>query len=380
MPEKPFLFDRSGQRYPLAEPRWRGDDGSPLMTSELPGIRPEQIDRTERSHWRYRAALPEPFEREISLGEGTTPLLEAGAALGNLRLKAEWFNPSGSFKDRGMSIVISTLVAQGIEEFLEDSSGNGASSAAAYAAAAGIHANILVPRGTSVLKQQQSLLYGASVEEFDGTRSETAAEAERRAADVPYAGHNWHPAFLQGVKLLSYEIWEDLGFVAPDNVMVPVGAGSSVLGLSLGFGELLRAGSIERMPRIFAAQPAHCAPLVEAFEHGAPGVDSARQGRWSPTIAEGASIGAPVRDREVLAAIRASEGGMHAVSEEGIVDALRILLARGLYTEPTGALGFAGALHALDTGLIEAEETTVVVLTGSGLKAAQAMSQLIGPR
>ncbi|GAA3883982.1 pyridoxal-phosphate dependent enzyme [Leifsonia kafniensis] len=380
MSEKPFLFDRSGRRYPLAEPRWRGDDGSPLMMSELPGIRPEQIDRTERSHWRYRAALPQRFQREISLGEGATPLLTVGTSLGDLRVKAEWFNPTGSFKDRGMSILISTLAAHGIEEFLEDSSGNGGSSAAAYAAAAGMRANILVPRGTSAAKQQQSLLFGATVEEFDGTRTETAAEAERRAADIFYASHNWHPAFLQGVKLMSYEIWEDLGFVAPDNVVVPAGAGSNVLGLSLGFGELLRAGCIERMPRIFAAQPANCAPLVDAFDQGALGVDIARQDRWSPTIAEGASIGAPVRDREVLAAIRTCGGGMNAVAEDAIVDALRMLLTRGLYTEPTGALGFAAALHHLGTGLIDQGETTVVVLTGSGLKASQAMSQLLGAR
>ncbi|MGO4102909.1 threonine synthase [Leifsonia sp. YAF41] len=348
------------------------------MPSELPGIRPEQIDRSERSQWRYRAALPELFSREISLGEGSTPLLTVGTTFGELRVKTEWFNPSGSFKDRGMSVLISTLAALGIDDFLEDSSGNGGSSAAAYAAAAGMHAHILVPRGTSAAKQQQSLLYGATVEEFDGTRTETAAEAERRALSVFYASHNWHPAFLQGVKLMSYEIWEDLGFVAPDNVVVPAGAGSLVLGLSLGFGELLRAGSIERIPRIFAAQPANCAPLVEAFERGAAGVESGRLDRWSPTIAEGASIGAPVRDREVLAAIRASGGGLHAVSESDIVAALRHLLTQGLFTEPTGALGFAAALHSLDTGLITAGETTVVVLTGSGLKAAQAMSQLIG--
>jgi threonine synthase len=377
MPEKPFLFDRSGRRYPLAEPRWRGDDGSPLMTSELPGIRAEQIDRAERSHWRYRAALPEPLPREISLGEGATPLLGISTSLGQLRVKAEWFNPSGSFKDRGMSVLISTLAAQGIDAFLEDSSGNGGSAAAAYAAAAGMRAHILVPRGTSAAKQQQSLLYGASVEQFDGTRSETAAEAERRAATLFYASHNWHPAFLQGVKLMSYEIWEDLGFVAPHNVVVPAGAGSNVLGLSTGFGELLRAGAIERMPRIFAAQPANCAPLVEAFEAGASSVDPTRQDRWSPTIAEGASIGAPVRDQEVLAAIRASGGGMHAVAEPQIVAALRLLLAKGLFTEPTGALGFAAALHFLETGQIDPDETTVVVLTGSGLKAAQAMAQLI---
>lgn len=380
MAEKPFLVDRSGARYPLTEPRWRGDDGSPLMTSELPGISSEQIDRSERSQWRYRAALPELFDREISLGEGCTPLLPLTTPVGDLRVKAEWFNPSGSFKDRGMSVLISTLAARGIDEFLEDSSGNGGSSAAAYAAAAGMRGHILVPRGTSAAKQQQSLLYGASVEEFDGTRSETAAEAERRAHAVFYASHNWHPAFLQGVKLMSYEIWEDLGFVAPDNVVVPAGAGSNVLGLSLGFGELLRAGCIERMPRIFAAQPANCAPLVEAFESGALGADTVRQDRWSQTIAEGASIGAPVRDREVLAAIRASGGGMHAVAEEEIVTALHMLLAKGLYTEPTGALGFAAALHHLGTGLIDQGETTVVVLTGSGLKAAQAMAQLIGAR
>lgn len=380
MTTSPFAFDRSGDRYDVMSPRWRGDDGTPLMVSDLPGISRDQIDTTERSHWRYRAALPFAFDREISLGEGTTPLLEVAVGGTTLRVKAEWFNPSGSFKDRGMSVLISALVAQGIDEFLEDSSGNGGSSAAAYAAAAGITANILVPRGTSAAKQQQSLLYGAHVEVFEGTRTQTAAEAERRATEVFYASHNWHPAFLQGVKLMSYEIWEDLGFTAPDNIVVPAGAGSNVLGLSMGFGELLRAGSIDRMPRIFAAQPANCSPMAEAFASGTDHVDTANLDRWSPTIAEGASIGAPVRDREVLRAVRASGGTIHAVTEDGIVDALRLLLAVGLYTEPTGALGFAGARHHLAEGTISPDETTVVVLTGSGLKAAQTMSTLIGAR
>ncbi|WP_084361212.1 pyridoxal-phosphate dependent enzyme [Herbiconiux solani] len=382
-PALPFLHDRSGTRYPLDEPRWRGDDGGPLATSALPGITAGAIDLRARSHWRYRAALPTTFRREVTLGEGCTPLLPlsssepAGSGAPGLFAKAEWSNPTGSFKDRGMSVLVSTLLAQGVGAFLEDSSGNGGSSAAAYAAAAGLDATILVPRGTSAAKQLLSRLVGARVEEFDGSRTETAAEALRRSATVFYASHNWHPAFLQGVKLLAYELWEDLGFRAPDTVVVPAGGGSLVLGLSLGFAELQRAGEIERMPRVFAAQPANCAPLAEAFDAGAERADTGRLDRWAPTIAEGASIGAPVRDIEVLAAVRSSGGAVLAVSEAEIVAAVRELLARGLYVEPTSGLALAAAHRLLAAGVVSPAETTVLVLTGSGLKAAQAMAGIL---
>ena len=164
--------------------------------------------------------------------------------------------------------MVSVLAHQGVGDILEDSSGNGGASVAAYAAAAGIAAKILAPDSTSEAKTLQSRMHGAALELVPGPRQATADEAVRQASERFYASHNWHPFFLQGTKLMAYEIWEDLGFQAPDAVLIPVGAGSLALGCSIGFNELLRAGAIARLPRLLVVQPEHCSPLARAFAAG----------------------------------------------------------------------------------------------------------------
>lgn len=369
-----MLVDRAGRRYPLDEPRWRGDDSSPLLVEPLPGITRADVAGATRSQWRYAAALPLSIGRPVTLGEGCTPLLPFDVDGVPLSVKPEWLNPTASFKDRGTSVMMSVLAAQGVTAMLEDSSGNGGSSVAAYAAAAGIRATILAPESTSPAKIQQSRAHGATVELVPGDRQATADEAIRRSASTVYASHNWHPYFLQGTKLLAYEIWEDLGFRAPDAVVLPAGAGSLVLGCHLGFGELLRSGAIGHRPRLLVAQPAHCAPLVAAFAAGAPAVTA---GRWQPTVAEGTAIAAPVRDREVLAAIRASAGDLTAVAEADIAPATFELARRGLYAEPTSAIVLPAIREFLRRGTLRRGETTVAVLTGSALKAADTVGRLL---
>lgn len=374
--DRPYLYERSGARHPIDDVRWRGDDGSPLMVSALAGITRDDIDRTERSQWRYAAALPLPLSR-LSLGEGCTPLLPATVDGIPLLAKAEWFNPSGSFKDRGTSVMLAMLASQDISEILEDSSGNGGASVAAYAAAAGMDAKILVPESTAPGKIVQSRAHGALIQLIPGDRQATSDEAVRQASGRFYASHNWHPFFLQGTKLLAYEIWEDLGFRAPDAVIVPAGSGSLILGCALGFGELVAAGEIPRLPRILAVQPANCSPLAAAYAAGAV---SALDGDWRPTLAEGTSIAHPVRDREVLAAVRGSQGGFQAVAEESIPDAVLTLAAQGLYAEPTSSIVAAAVPGFVRQGLIGAGDTVVTVLTGSGLKAGHIMADIVGRR
>jgi threonine synthase len=374
---EPYLYDRSGGRYRIDEPRWKGDDGSPLMVSALPGITERDIDRSERSQWRYRAALPVTLPTWVSLGEGCTPLLSATIDGIPLRVKPEWFNPTASFKDRGTSVMMSVLASQGITEMLEDSSGNGGSSVAAYAAAAGIAAKILAPESTSPAKIIQSRVHGAEIELVPGTRTATSDEAIRQAAVRFYASHNWHPFFLQGTKLLAYEIWEDLGFSAPDNVIVPAGAGSLVLGCFIGFSELVASGAISRLPRLLVAQPENCSPLARAFSSGGTAV---ADGDWTPSLAEGTSIARPVRDQEVLAAVAASGGGFQTVAEQLIPGAVLSLAAKGLYAEPTSSIAAAAVPGFVRQGLLRPDETTVMVLSGSGLKAAQTMASILETR
>ena len=367
---KASLIGRDGARYPLDEPRWRGDDGSPLLVEPLPGITRADIEPTVRSQWRYAKALPLPLT-PVSLGEGCTPLLPVRIDGFELAVKPEWFNPTASFKDRGTTVMVSLLKHQGVDAMLEDSSGNGGASVAAYAAAAGIDAKILAPDSTSEAKTLQSRMHGATLELIPGSRQATADEAVRQSTQRFYASHNWHPFFLQGTKLIAYEIWEDLGFRAPDNVLIPVGAGSLALGCSIGFNELKRAGAIEYLPRLLLAQPENVSPLARAFEAGDAAVTDAA---WEPTIAEGTAITRPVRDREVLAAVRESGGTIVAVPETEIAPAVRLLARHGLYTEPTGAIVIA----ALPRLSIDPQETTVTVLTGSGLKSAATMARILG--
>ncbi len=365
----------SGESYPLDRPRWRSESGHPLMISPLPGIGRGDIDRSRRSLWRYAAALPLAVRNPVSLGEGMTPLVRRAWRGVQALFKLDYLMPTGSFKDRGASVMISVLRQQGVERVLEDSSGNGGAAIAGYAAAAGIGAKILVPAATQPGKTVQMRAYGAEVELVPGTRQDTAEEALRQAERIFYASHNWQAFFLQGTKTLAYELWEELGFRAPDNVIVPLGAGSNVLGCDIGFCELLRHGEIGRLPRLFGVQPANCASIHASFVRG---TDEPVPVAIAPTIAEGTAIAKPVRLREVLGALRRSGGATVTVSEDEIIAAFRELAAAGLYVEPTSA-GTAAALSKLVVeGTIRAEETTVLLLTGSGLKATRRIGELLG--
>jgi len=239
-----------------------------------------------------------------------------------------------------------------------------------------MRAIIMAPDSTSPAKTVQMRAHGASVELVPGTRQDTSDAAVRRAKDVFYASHNWHPFFLEGTKTLAYELWEDLGFRAPDNVIVPCGAGSNVLGCEIGFSELLRAGAIERVPRIFASQPENCAPIAQAFLRGVAGEPSV-PAPVRPTIAEGTAIARPIRLEEVLAALRSTAGGAVTSTEAEIAKATFDLAKLGLYVEPTSAQVASAFAKLLASGTIASHETTVLVLTGSGLKATPRISELL---
>ncbi|MCK8786448.1 pyridoxal-phosphate dependent enzyme [Roseomonas sp. NAR14] len=380
-PDAPAYLDPlTGRTWPLDAPRWCAEadadgDRRPLLLTPLPGIGREAIDPAAPGLWRYAAALPFRPAAPITLGEGRTPLVPRRFAGGTMHAKCEWLMPSGSFKDRGAAVMLSLLREQGIVSVLEDSSGNGGAAIATYAAAGGLRARILVPESTSPAKTVQSRAAGAAIALVPGTRQDCADAAERegeaRADGIFYASHNWHPFFLQGTKLLAYELWEDLGFRAPDNVIVPCGAGSNVLGCGIGFSELRRAGQIESLPRIFAAQPANCAPVARAFLDEEPAAAA-------PTIAEGTAIARPIRLREVLGVLEESQGGAVMLTEAEIAAATLALARDGLYVEPTSAQAAAAFGRLLAAGTIAPEETTVVVLTGSGLKATPRIADLLG--
>lgn len=366
-----YLDPRTGRTYPLDTPRWCGDDQAPLLLTPLPGITRDAIVAEERSLWRYAAALPFIPDDPISMGEGCTPLVPRVVGGASVLLKCEWFMPTGSFKDRGASVMLSLLRAQGVTDVLEDSSGNGGAAVSAYAAAGGMNATIFVPASTSPAKTVQSRASGATIQLIPGSRQDCADAALAESARIFYASHNWHPFFLHGTKTLAYELWEGLGFVAPDNVIVPCGAGSNVLGCGIGFAELLRAGEITRLPRIFAAQPANCAPIARAFL-GEPPIPA------QPTIAEGTAIAQPLRTMEISQVLTECNGGVVMLPEEEIAAATLDLARTGIYVEPTCAQAAAAFTRLLAAGTIRADETTVVVLTGTGLKSTPRIAEMLG--
>lgn len=366
-----YLDPRSGRTWSLDTPRWCGDGQAPLLLTLRPGLSRSEIVSGTRSIWRYAAALPWMPKAPISMGEGCTPLVERALPGGTALLKCEWFMPTGSFKDRGASVMLSLLRDQGISAVLEDSSGNGGAAVSAYAAAGGMQATIFVPASTSPAKTVQSRAAGAAITLIPGSRQDCADAALAKSAELFYASHNWQPFFLEGTKTLAYELWEDLGFKVPDNVIVPCGAGSNVLGCWLGFSELLRAGQIDRLPRIWAAQPANCGPIARAAL-GLPAVEA------RPTIAEGTAIAQPIRLPECLTALRESQGGAVLLEEAEIAEAALALARTGVYVEPTCAQAAAAFSRLRAEGRIAERETTVVVLTGTGLKATPRYAEMLG--
>ena len=369
-----YIDSATGATYPLARPRWCGDGGAYLNLGDAPGLTRAEIDTTQRSVWRYAKALLVDPRDAVTLGEGGTPLV-CGALDGiAVTMKLEFMMPTGSFKDRGMTTLISYLKSCGIDSVLEDSSGNAGASLAAYAAAAGMKSRILVPETASYPKIAQMASTGADVITIRGSRQDVADAALRYATQIFYASHNWQPFFLEGTKTLAYELWEQLGFTVPDNVVFPVGYGSNMCGCERGFGELQRRGETDRMPRLFGVQAANCAPLFAAF---AAGAEQMVPTDISTTIAEGIASSKPTRVRDVLRAARHSGGSIVAVTEDEIVAALGALARQGMYVEPTSAAAAAGLRQLLKAGVITPAQSTVLVLTGSGLKASEKIGQLL---
>lgn len=352
--------------YPISDRIWRSAGGRPLMLTPMRGIRRDQIVSSDRSIWRYRAALPLDVEHPISLGEGCTPLVEVKYRGHACRWKLEWFSPTGSFKDRGASVLLSLLRKQGISTIIEDSSGNGGAAMAAYAAAAGMHAKILVPAATQPSKIAQVRAYGAEVILVPGTRDETEKAAIEMAESDFYASHNWHPFFLQGTKTLGYELWEDLGFAVPDNIIIPGSGGSNLLGCYIAFKELMASGETDKMPRLFVSQPANCAPLHDSFTAG---IDDYVNKDYQSTVAEGTAIKRPRRLKEMLHAIKDTGGATVSSDETEIVEAGLELATAGLYVEPTSAHAACALAKLINNRVIDESEVTVAILTGSGLKA-----------
>ena len=370
-----YVSPASGEEFSSEKALWSTNDGLHLNLTLGHGLKADQIATKENSLWRYAAAIRVDAANAISLGEGWTPLIDSNWGGRDTSFKLEFVAPSGSFKDRGTTVLFTYLRNVGVTSVLEDSSGNAGASMATYAAAGGMKCRILVPAAAPRAKIAQIAAMGAEVQLVGGTRQDVAQEALKQAKEIFYASHNWQPFFIEGTKTLAFELWEQSGFKAPDAVVVPVGYGSNVLGLWIGFNELLRAGVVDRVPRIYAVQAENCAAFYKAWSQG---VDEFVPFEPKPTIADGIASLHPVRMKEVIDAVRNSGGAVVAVSETEITTALGQLAQRGFFVEPTSASAGAALTRLQQQRLISAQERVVMVLTGSGLKAAEKVGDVLG--
>ncbi|UCC85207.1 MAG: threonine synthase [Gemmatimonadota bacterium] len=371
--EGELVCEACGARYSLDASLWRCECEGLLDIEFESRFDLERIGARPRTMWRYREAIPIGDDPQIvSFGEGFTPLTRIDIDGKQVWFKQDHLFPSGSYKDRGASVLVSKLKELGISRVVEDSSGNAGASIAAYCAKAGIGCHILVPEGTSAGKLTQVRLYGAELTEVPGSREDTARATLQEAAATYYASHVWNPFFFHGTKTFAFEVCEQLGWRPPDTVLVPVGNGTLLLGAYLGFTELLRAGVIERVPRLVAVQAENCAPLYRAFTESLEEIPSIET---SETLADGIAIAEPVRGRQIVRAVLDSGGSFLTVSETEMLESLAMMCAKGFYIEPTSAAAVAGVRRYL--GHVDDQETIVSVLTGHGLKATEKMAKVM---
>lgn len=332
---------------------------------QAPKFDPALIDRNVWSIFRYRAFLPLLGEewREISLGEGMTPIIALDE---DVLLKMDYFMPTLSFKDRGAAVLIAHCKAIGVSSVVQDSSGNAGNSVAAYCAKAGIDCEIFVPEGTSPKKINMIKAHKARANVVPGSRDHCADVCRAKVEEEGryYANHVYNPFFYQGTKTYVYETYEQLGRI-PDSIFLPLGNGTLVIGVVKGLEELLQSGVIEKMPRLVAVQSEYCDPFIQAVQ--AKAKQAALNETPKATLAEGIAIGVPMRSAEILEYIYEYEIEVVSAPEDRILEARAALAAKGVYCEHTTAATYAAYLAYCE--LNGPVPDCLIPMCGAGLKS-----------
>lgn len=301
--------------------------------------------------WRFSDRLP-PVEESCkqTLGEGSTPLLRLRDS--GIWVKADHLNPTSSFKDRGVTFLVSKIVEEGADTVVIDSSGNAAVSTAAYCARAGVRHIAVMPRYSHLEKKVQVLWHGSRVLEApDRNSARLYARRLARELEVRYIGFALEPHAVPGFKTAAYEIEEHF---TPDAIFIPAGSGTNLVAIGGAYLEMEKLGELERVPEVHCVQSAACAPISGEFTVYTP-VES--------TLAEGVIVPVTERKDEAVRVVRETGGTGWVVEDDDIYRALRLLSLNGVYASPTGAVAVAGALKAGYGG------RCVCIVTGSGLKS-----------
>jgi len=330
--------------------------------------------------WRYRELLPiSEGVGIVSLGEGGTGLHECRRLAGylglrRLHVKNEGENPTGSFKDRGMTVGVTKAVELGAGSVMCASTGNTSASLAAYAARAGLRCFVMIPAGKIAAgKLAQAIVHGARIIEIDGNFDDAmrAVVEAARSVGSPYLLNSVNPFRIEGQKTIAYEINDQLSRL-PDIIALPVGNAGNVTALWKGLLELKALGLADALPRIIGIQAERAAPIANAFRSE---LDHIRPVAEPETIATAIRIGSPVNWKRALAAARQSGGLIETVTDREILEAQRALAGQeGIFIEPASASSIAGVGKLVNEGFIKADEEVVCIATGHGLKDQEAVT------
>jgi threonine synthase len=346
----------------------------------------EKIASRAPNIWRYEELLPATPAASVNLGAGFTPLIRADRlaaelGLGELWIKNDTVNPTGSFKDRVVTVALTKAQELGIKVVGCASTGNLANSVAAHAAHAGMRSVVFIPSNLEQAKVVTTAVFGGQLIAVDGTYDDVnrlCGEIIGEHPDWGFVNINLRTYYAEGSKTLAYEVAEQLGWTVPDHVVVPIGSGAQLTKIAKGFRELHQVGLLDSAPsvRISGAQAAGCSPVATAFESGSDEILPQKPN----TIAKSLAIGDPADGIYALAEVRRSGGAVGQVSEEEIVAGIKLLArTEGIFAETAGGVTIATLAKLAASGVVRPDERVVAYVTGNGLKTIDAVASTSFP-
>ncbi|SMD24110.1 threonine synthase [Lentzea albidocapillata] len=388
-PARALLCRECGNETPLAPEYACLECFGPLEVAyDFGKIRREDIEAGPRSIWRYRGLLPVPstVEQHPNTDPGGTRLVEAhnlAKALGvrKIWVKDDTGNPTHSFKDRVVGVALAAARELGFKVLACPSTGNLANAVAAAAARAGWKSVVLVPSNLERAKILMSAVYDGALIAVDGNYDDVNRLAQELAAeneDWAFVNVNVRPYYAEGSKTLGYEVAEQLGWRLPDQIVVPIASGSQLTKVDKAFRELGQLDLVEASPyKVFGAQATGCSPISAAFKAGHDVIRPVRP----DTIARSLAIGAPADGPYVLDAVRRTNGAIDDVTDEEVVEGIKLLArTEGIFAETAGGVTVATAKKLFESGQLDPDAETVLLITGDGLKTLDALGDTIGPR
>jgi threonine synthase len=347
----------------------------------------ERIEAGPRSIWRYADLLPVPTDvaSHPNTDPGLTRLIKADRLAAELGVRELWIkddtgNPTHSFKDRVVAVALAAARELGFRVLACPSTGNLANAVAAAAARAGWESVVLIPSSLEQAKVLTTAVYGGTLIAVDGNYDDVnrlATELASEREDWAFVNVNVRPYYAEGSKTLGYEVAEQLGWRLPEQIVVPVASGSQLTKVDKGFTEFGKLGLVEPTPyKVFGAQATGCSPVAAAFEAG---VDVVRPVR-PDTIARSLAIGNPADGPYVLDTVRRTGGAVTHVSDAEVVDGIRLLArTEGVFAETAGGVTVACARKLIESGQLDPDAETVLLITGDGLKTLDAVADVLAP-